>query len=133
MSTSEIDLIAQRPLRRSFARSSSVNNDKAAKRGKATSNTKLADEDDDSELSNEGELSVVTDITSERIVGMPRAPWTPSRELDKTKTLTKRMGYMMKVLDMEQQVNSENFSKFPQFSAGDVLEVDLVSFPSYTK
>ena len=69
---------------------------------------------------------------SERIVGMPRPPWTPSRDLDKSKTLTKRMGYMMQVLDMEQQVNSPNFAKFPQFSAGDVLEVDLVRMTMLT-
>ena len=63
---------------------------------------------------------------TERIIGMPLPPWTPSRDLDKTKALTKRAGYMMRVLDAEQQVNSPNFDRFPQFSAGDVLEVELV-------
>ena len=75
---------------------------------------------------NESAGVTIMPAMSERIVGMPRPPWTPSRDLDKSKTLTKRMGYMMQVLDMEQQVNSPNFDKFPQFSAGDVLEVDLV-------
>ena len=78
-----------------------------------------------SEMAATDALTVSTE--SRRVVGLPRPPWTPSRDLDKAKTHMKRAGYMMRVLDHEQQVNSPNFNKFPHFSAGDVLEVAMQS------
>ena len=93
--------------------------------------------------------------------GQARAPWTPTSELAKRKTLTKRMGYMMQVgrkaaafqaagtgaplrigtslcdantggwplqvLEQEQQEAADTAKSFPEFGAGDELEVVLVS------
>jgi large subunit ribosomal protein L19 len=56
----------------------------------------------------------------------PRAPaWTPTNELIKRKTLTKRMGHLLSVLEKEKEKAAAQERNFPDFKAGDVLEVKL--------
>ena len=57
--------------------------------------------------------------------GMPAAPWTPTRLLAKRKTLPKRMGYMLSVLEKEKEEEAMKKMKRPNFTSGDMLEVTL--------
>lgn len=55
----------------------------------------------------------------------PLPPWTPSRELQKRKVLTKRMGYMMQVLEKEKENEAQAQLARPDFRPGDFLELKL--------
>jgi large subunit ribosomal protein L19 len=55
----------------------------------------------------------------------PLPPWTPSRELQKRKVLTKRMGYMMQVLEKEKENEAQAQLARPDFGPGDFLELKL--------
>nr|AAU93948.1 50S ribosomal protein L19 [Helicosporidium sp. ex Simulium jonesi] len=53
----------------------------------------------------------------------PMAPWTPTDQLKKRKTLMKRMEFMIRELEKEQVAAALNTRPIPQFKPGDVLEV----------
>lgn len=57
--------------------------------------------------------------------GMPVAPWTPTRLLRKRKTLPKRMGYMMTLLEKEKEAEAASARSFPPFKAGDMIELKI--------
>lgn len=72
-----------------------------------------------------------TTATPEKLVlrpvahGVPSAPWTPTDQLQKRKTLPKRMGFMLQELEKE-RVQEEGLAKnFPVFGPGDSLELKL--------
>lgn len=72
--------------------------------------------------------SIIEDRTSESIkseFGMPVAPWTPTRLLQKRKTLPKRMGYMMTLLEKEKEAEAASARSFPSFKAGDMIELKI--------
>lgn len=52
-------------------------------------------------------------------------PWTPTRLLEKRKTLPKRMGHMLIVLEKEKEEEAKAARAFPNFKAGDMLELKL--------
>ncbi|CAL5227160.1 g10074 [Coccomyxa viridis] len=60
-----------------------------------------------------------------RIHNAPAPPWTPTRELRKRNFLPRRMGHLMEVLDREAQEKAAEEKKFPDFEAGDLLELTL--------
>ncbi|KFM23885.1 hypothetical protein F751_6853 [Auxenochlorella protothecoides] len=53
-------------------------------------------------------------------------PWTPTQELLKRKTYTKRMGHMLEVLERERVAQIMKERKIPSFGPGAVLELKLV-------
>eukprot|EP00877_Chromochloris_zofingiensis_P004889 jgi/Chrzof1/14400/Cz09g01050.t1 len=53
----------------------------------------------------------------------PRLPWTPTRLLDKRKVYAKRMRHMITLLEQESVSKAQADRSFPQFTAGDILEV----------
>lgn len=55
----------------------------------------------------------------------PLPPWTPSRELQKRKVLTKRMGYLMQALEKEKEIEAQTHLSRPDFGPGDFLELKL--------
>lgn len=57
--------------------------------------------------------------------GPPLPPWSPTRELVKRKTLPKRMGHLLQVLEREKQAEAQAARQHPDFSAGDFLELKL--------
>lgn len=52
-------------------------------------------------------------------------PWTPTKDLPKRKTLPKRMQHLLQVLDREREIEAKSTKRFPDFKAGDVLELKL--------
>lgn len=52
-------------------------------------------------------------------------PWTPTRELHKRKTLPKRMGHLLQMLEKEKEEESLSQLERPEFGPGDVLELKL--------
>jgi hypothetical protein len=54
-------------------------------------------------------------------------PWTPSKDLIKRKTYQKRMRYLVQTLEQEQVQQVQQHKKFPDFKAGDILELRMVS------
>lgn len=52
-------------------------------------------------------------------------PWTPTRLLEKRKTLPKRMGHMLMVLEKEKEEEARAARTFPDFKPGDMLELKL--------
>ena len=69
--------------------------------------------------------SVAVEEYVQREPGVPILPWTPTRLLEKRKTLPKRMGYMMQLLEKEKEVAAINEKKYPIFKSGDLIEVRL--------
>ncbi|RMZ54865.1 hypothetical protein APUTEX25_000382 [Auxenochlorella protothecoides] len=57
--------------------------------------------------------------------GRPSMPWTPTQELLKRKTYTKRMGHMLEVLERERVAQIMKERKIPSFGPGAVLELKL--------
>jgi len=55
----------------------------------------------------------------------PAAPWTPTRMLEKRKTLPKRMGYMLTVLEKEKEEEAMGRKQYPPFQPGDMIELKL--------
>ena len=54
-------------------------------------------------------------------------PWTPSKDLIKRKTYQKRMRHLVQTLEQEQVQQALGHKKFPEFRAGDILELRMVS------
>lgn len=54
-------------------------------------------------------------------------PWTASKDLIKRKTYPKRMRFLLQTLEAEKVQEAQQLKKFPDFRAGDVLEVRMVS------
>lgn len=52
-------------------------------------------------------------------------PWTPTRLLEKRKTLPKRMGHMLLVLEKEKEEEARAARTYPDFKPGDMLELKL--------
>lgn len=52
-------------------------------------------------------------------------PWTPTRLLEKRKTLPKRMGHMLMVLEKEKEEEARAARAYPDFKAGDMIELKL--------
>jgi large subunit ribosomal protein L19 len=57
--------------------------------------------------------------------GTPPPPWTPTRALAKRKTLPKRMGHLMQLLEQEKEFEAREARAHPEFSPGDLLELKL--------
>ena len=55
----------------------------------------------------------------------PPSPWTPTRLLNKRKTLPKRMGHLLSVLEKEKEDEARAAVSFPDFKAGDHIELKL--------
>jgi len=55
----------------------------------------------------------------------PPSPWTPTRLLNKRKTLPKRMGHLLSVLEKEKEDEARAAGSFPDFKAGDHIELKL--------
>ncbi len=55
----------------------------------------------------------------------PPPPWTPTRELKKRKTLPKRMGHLLSVLEKEMEEEARSSGSLPDFKPGDHLELRL--------
>ena len=55
----------------------------------------------------------------------PPPAWTPTRELAKRKTLPKRMGHLLQVLEKEKQETAQSQLQRPEFRSGDLLELKL--------
>jgi large subunit ribosomal protein L19 len=55
----------------------------------------------------------------------PPPPWTPTKKLKKRKTLPKRMGHLLSVLEKEMEEEARSSSSFPDFKPGDHLELRL--------
>jgi large subunit ribosomal protein L19 len=62
----------------------------------------------------------------QRKTSIPAAPWTPTSQLVKRKVLTKRMGYLMQVLEQEMEEQHAAKTNHPPFKPGDRLELKLV-------
>ena len=60
------------------------------------------------------------------IHAQPPPPWTPTRELKKRKTLPKRMGHLLSVLEKEMEDEARSSGSLPDFKPGDHLELRLV-------
>jgi large subunit ribosomal protein L19 len=52
-------------------------------------------------------------------------PWTPTGDLHKRKTLPKRMGHLMQMLEKEKEQESLLQLERPEFGPGDLLELKL--------
>lgn len=55
----------------------------------------------------------------------PPPPWTATRLLTKRKTLAKRMGHMMRLLEQEKEEQARVAKDPPEFSPGDAMELKL--------
>ncbi|PRW56055.1 50S ribosomal L19- chloroplastic [Chlorella sorokiniana] len=55
----------------------------------------------------------------------PPAPWTPTRELQKRKTLPKRMQHLLTTLELEREAEFSAALQRPDFGPGDVIELKL--------
>lgn len=55
----------------------------------------------------------------------PATPWTPTRMLEKRKTLPKRMGFMLSVLEKEKEEEAMKNKQYPPFRPGDMIELRL--------
>ena len=55
----------------------------------------------------------------------PPRPWTPTRLLNKRKTLPKRMGHLLSVLEKEKEDEARAGGSYPDFKAGDHIELKL--------
>ncbi|KAI7836419.1 hypothetical protein COHA_009719 [Chlorella ohadii] len=55
----------------------------------------------------------------------PPAPWTPTRELQKRKTLPKRMQHLLTTLEREREEAIMSELRRPDFGPGDVIELKL--------
>lgn len=64
--------------------------------------------------------------TKPQVNNPPSPPWTPTKDLNKRKTYTKRMGFMMQVLEKETEEKLALERKHPHFTPGDVLQLKLV-------
>ncbi|CAK0758229.1 hypothetical protein CVIRNUC_002604 [Coccomyxa viridis] len=60
-----------------------------------------------------------------RIQNTPAAPWTPTQELRKRNFLPRRMGHLMQVLEEEAAEKAAKEKNYPNFEAGDLLELTL--------
>ena len=60
-----------------------------------------------------------------QIQTQPSPPWTPTRELKKRKTLPKRMGHLLSVLEKEMEEEARSSASFPDFKPGDHIELRL--------
>lgn len=69
--------------------------------------------------------AIPASTSSSRKEGVAMPPWTPTRELVKRKTLMKRMGYMLSILEKEREAQAIETRKLPDFKPGDVLELKL--------
>lgn len=56
----------------------------------------------------------------------PPPPWMPTRMLRKRKTLMKRMGHLMQLLEKERELEVLEEKKHPEFNPGDAVELKLV-------
>ena len=52
-------------------------------------------------------------------------PWTPTGMLTKRKTLPKRMGHMLLLLEKEKEEEAQAAKRHPDFKPGDFLELKL--------
>ena len=52
-------------------------------------------------------------------------PWTPTKDLVKRKTLPKRMGHLLQVLENEKEQEMQAILQRPDFGPGDLLELKL--------
>lgn len=73
---------------------------------------------EDADTVNESKRIVVKDRS-------PAAPWTPTRMLEKRKTLPKRMGFMLSVLEKEKEEEAMKNKQYPPFRPGDMIELRL--------
>ncbi|GFR47168.1 hypothetical protein Agub_g8861 [Astrephomene gubernaculifera] len=53
-------------------------------------------------------------------------PWTPTRALQRRGHVSKRMGFLMQVLEREQMNRVQEARPLPNFRAGDILEVRMM-------
>jgi large subunit ribosomal protein L19 len=67
-------------------------------------------------------------VLSQRPTGSPAqyTPWTPTRALQRRKHITKRMGFLVQVLEREQIERVRAARPLPDFRAGDILEVRMM-------
>eukprot|EP00890_Picochlorum_soloecismus_P000754 jgi/Picsp_1/167/NSC_00167-R1_protein len=79
----------------------------------------LAEHSSTSDAANGKESKIIVENRS------PAAPWTPTRMLEKRKTLPKRMGYMLTVLEKEKEEEAMKNKGFPPFRPGDMIELKL--------
>ncbi|GLC33164.1 hypothetical protein PLESTB_000363700 [Pleodorina starrii] len=70
----------------------------------------------------------LTPLLAQRPTGAPAqyTPWTPTRALQRRKHVSKRMGFLMQVLEREQAERVRRARPLPDFRAGDVLEVRMM-------
>ena len=65
------------------------------------------------------------EATAGRTEKIQLPPWTPTRLLHKRKTLPKRMGHMLSVLEKEMEEEVRASRSFPDFRPGDHIELKL--------
>eukprot|EP00195_Chlamydomonas_chlamydogama_P007663 CAMPEP_0202912112 /NCGR_PEP_ID=MMETSP1392-20130828/56867_1 /ASSEMBLY_ACC=CAM_ASM_000868 /TAXON_ID=225041 /ORGANISM="Chlamydomonas chlamydogama, Strain SAG 11-48b" /LENGTH=209 /DNA_ID=CAMNT_0049602907 /DNA_START=212 /DNA_END=841 /DNA_ORIENTATION=- len=63
---------------------------------------------------------------SNQVVTAKYRPWDPTRILPRKLHYSRRMGFLMQALEEEQTQRAQTLRKFPDFRAGDILEITMM-------